>query len=124
MKNVFVRHCVEASNVDNNSMVVDSLKIRHVAVKAGKIDEMSGYIDPLTHLNLDFFDHKVDLCIISEGFEKGAKMRYCDQGFAFAVVPKTAFKHLGSVDCTQRMLDMKESIRTMREAKKQGAHVS
>jgi hypothetical protein len=123
MKNVFVRHCVEASNVDNRSTVIDSLKIRHVAVKAGKIDEMSGYIDPLTHLNLDFSDHKVELCIISEGFGKGAKMRYCGQGFAFAVVPKTAFKHLGFVDCTQRMIDMKESIRTRREAKKQGVHV-
>jgi len=124
MKNVFVRHCVEASNVDNNYVVVDSLKIRHVAVKAGKIDEMSGYIDPLTHLNLDFPDHKVDLCIISEGFEKGANLRYCEQGFAFAIVPKAAFKHLGFVDYTQRMMDMKESIRTVREAKKQGAHVS
>jgi hypothetical protein len=123
-ENMFVRHCVEASNVDENSIVVDSLKIRHVAVKAGKIDEMSGYIDPLTHLNLDFSDHKVELCIVSEAFEKGAKLRYCDQGFAFAIVPKTAFKHFGFVDSTQRMLDMKESIRTMREAKKKVAHTS
>jgi hypothetical protein len=123
-ENMLVRHCVEASNVDGNSVVVDPLSIRHVAVKAGKIEEMSGYIDPLTHLNLDFSDHKVDLCIISEGFEKGAKVRCCERGFAFAVVPKTAFKHLGFVDCTQRMLDMKESVRAMREAKKQRADTS
>ena len=123
-ENVFVRHCVEASNVDDNSFVIDPSKIRHVALKAGRIDEISGYIDPLTHLNLDFSDHKVDLCIISESFEKGAKIEYCVQGFAFALVPKTAFKHLGFVDSTQRILDMKASIRTLRESKNKEKSVS
>jgi len=86
-------------------------------VKEGKIDDMSSFVDPATHLNLDFPNHKADMCIISEKLEKGAKIRYSDQGFVFAVVPKTAFKHIGFVDYTQRLLDMRESIREMREQK-------
>lgn len=111
---MFVYHCVEASNVNAESEVIDSLKIRHIAVKAGTIEQMSGYIDQLTHLNIDFPDHKADRCIITEKFEKGAKIRFCEQGFAFAYVPKTAFNHLGFVDSTQRMLDMKEAIKAIR----------
>ncbi len=116
---MLVRHCVEASNVDERSVVIDPLKIRHVTVKAGKIDDMSSFIDPTTHLNLDFSNHKANLCIISEKLEKDAKIRFSAQGFAFAVVPETAYKHLGYVDYTQRLLNMKESIRKIREARKQ-----
>lgn len=115
---MLVRHCVEASNVNEHSLVVDPLRIRHVTVKAGKIDDMSSFIDPATHLNLDFAIHKADRCIISEKLEKGAKVKFSDQGFAFAVVPETAFKHFGSVDYTQRLLDMKDSIKRIREARK------
>ena len=116
---MLVRHCVEASNVDDHSFVVNPLKIRHVTVKAGKIDDMSGFIDPATHLNLDFSNHKAKLCIISEKLEKGAKLRFSDNGFAFAVVPETEYKHLGAVDSTQRLINMKESIKKIREARKQ-----
>ena len=88
---MLVRHCVEASNVDDHFFVVDPLKIRHVTVKAGKIDDMSGFIDPTTHLNLDFSNHKAKLCIISEKLWKGAKLKFSDQGFEFAVVPETDY---------------------------------
>jgi hypothetical protein len=121
-KIVFVRHCVEASNVDGNSFVIDPSRIRHVALKAGKIEDMSGFVDPLTHLNLDFSDHKVDVCVISEQLKKGAKVRISNQGFAFAGVRRSCFKHLGFVDETQRLLTMKESIKAIREARKEGAN--
>jgi hypothetical protein len=115
---MLVRHCVEVSNVSDNSFVIDPSKIRHVTVRAGKIDDMSSFIDPATHLNLDFTIHKANLCIVSENLERGAKVRYSDQGFEFAVVPATVFKHLGSVDYTQRLLDMKDSIKRIREERK------
>ncbi len=117
---MLVRHCVESVNVDELSFIVDPFKICHVTIKEGKIDDMASFVDPTTHLNLDFANHKVDVCLISEKLEKGAKIRYTDQGFAFAVVPRAAFKHLGSVDYTQRLLDMKESIRKRRELKNKG----
>lgn len=120
---MLVRHCVEASNVDDNFLVIDPLKIRHVTVKAGNIDDVSGYIDPVTHLNLDFAMHRVDRCIISKELEKGAKVRFSEHGFEFAFVPKTAFKHFGYVDYTRRMLDMRESVRKIRDARKKETHV-
>ena len=117
---MLVRHCVEASNVNEQSFVINPMRIRHVTVKAGRIDDMSSFIDPTTHLNLDFSNHKANLCIISEKLAKGAKLSFSTQGFAFAVVPQIAYKHLGSVDYTQRLLDMKESVREIREARKRG----
>lgn len=112
-----VRHCVEATNVNEDSFVINPSQIRHVTVKAGKIEEMSGLIDPDTHLNLDFDSHKVDACIIAERLERGAKVRFSDQGLEFAFVPRTAFKHFGFVDYTQRLLAMKESVKKIREEK-------
>jgi hypothetical protein len=104
--------------VNEHSLVVDPLKIRHVTVKAGKIEDMSSFIDPATHLNLDFPAHKAYLCIISEKLKKGGKVRFSDQGFEFAVVPENALKHLGSVDSTQRLLDMRDAVKKIREARK------
>ena len=117
---MLVRHCVEASNVDAKSRIIDASKIRHVTVKAGRIEEMSGVIDPATHLNLDFDMHKASRCIISEKLEKGAKVAYSTEGLTFAVVPQTAFKHLGGVDSAKRLSDMKESVKKIRDLKTKG----
>jgi hypothetical protein len=116
---MLVRHCVEAANVNEHSFVIDPLKIRHVTVEAGKIGDMSSFIDPATHLNIDFETHKADRCVIAEKFEKDATVRFSDQGLDFASVHQTAFKHLGSVDYTQRLFDMRESIKKKRESKTQ-----
>lgn len=101
-----IRHCVEESNVDENMKVIDPLKIRHVTVFSGKIEDMSGLIDPASHLNLDFPDHKVVECIIAEKFEKNAKVRMDNDGLLFATVDRSAFSHYGTVDYTQRLTDM------------------
>src|SRR5919108_327205 len=53
-----IRHCVEESNVDSDMNVIDPTKIRHVTVAGGKIALISGLIDPASHLNLDFPDHR------------------------------------------------------------------
>jgi methyl coenzyme M reductase gamma subunit len=86
--------------------VIDPLQIRHVTVFAGKIDSMSGLIDPASHLNLDFPDHKVTTCIIAEKFEKGASVKMDDNGMIFATVDRSAYQHYGMVDYTQRLTDM------------------
>lgn len=117
---MLVRHCVEASNVDAKSRVIDASKVCHVTVKAGRIEDMSGFIDPSTHLNLDFDMHKVSRCIVAEKLEKGAKVGYSTEGLKFAVVPQTAFIHLGSVDCTKRLSDMRESVKKIREPQNTG----
>jgi hypothetical protein len=115
---MLIRHCVEESNVDENLVVMDPTKIRHVTLKAGRIDAMSGLIDPASHLNLDYPDHNVTICVIAEKFEKGAKVRFGDQGLIFAVVGRSAFGHYGYVDYTQRLSEMTEAVKKILESKK------
>ncbi|AIF84926.1 hypothetical protein NTE_02888 [Candidatus Nitrososphaera evergladensis SR1] len=106
-----IRHCVEEANVDKEDMkVIDPTQVRHVTVLAGKIDSMSGLVDPASHLNLDFPDHRVTTCIIAEKFEKGAPVQMDDNGMIFATVDRSAYKHYGTVDYTQRLTDMIKAV--------------
>jgi hypothetical protein len=112
-----IRHCVEENNIDDNMVVIDPKKARHVAVSNGKILSMSGLVDPTTHLNLDFPDHRIAECIVTEAFKVGAKIRTSEYGLEFATVSDDCFAHYGSVDYTQRLFDMIESVKKYRESK-------
>jgi hypothetical protein len=106
-----IRHCVEQSNIDENLIIKDPTKIRHAVIVGGRIKSMSGLIDPASHLNLDYPDHKVTACIIVEKLEVGAKVIFGDRGLAFAKVDtRAAFDHYGYVDYTQRLSDMIEAV--------------
>ena len=115
---MLVRHCVEESNVDESLVVIDPTQVRHVVVAAGKIESMSGIIDPASHLNLDYPDHKVTTCVIAERFEVKANLRYGNNGFVFASVNRSAFEHHGYVDYTQRLFDMIEAVKKNRQTRK------
>jgi hypothetical protein len=110
-----IRHCVEESNVDDDMNVIDPNKIRHVTVASGKIALMSGLIDPASHLNLDFPDHRVTICIIAETFEIGASVKMDRDGLVFATVPRSFYRHYGYVDYTQRLTDMIKAVRRNQE---------
>jgi hypothetical protein len=79
---------------------------------------MSGLIDPSSHLNLDFPDHKVTNCVIAERFEIGAKIKISDIGFVFAKVHPSSFDQYGSVDYTQRLLDIIEKVKGIRASRR------
>ena len=81
---MIIRHCVEETNIDENYLVMDPTLIKHVIVSAGKIHSMSGFIDPASHLNIDYSLHKVTKCIIAEKFEIGAQVKIEDNGLVFA----------------------------------------
>jgi hypothetical protein len=114
---MLVRHCVEESNVDENLIVIDPTKIRHGIVLAGRLQSMSGLIDPASHLNLDYPDHKITNCVIVEKFENGAKVRLGDRGLDFAIVDRSSFGHYGFVDYTQRLSDMIKEVKKIRESR-------
>ena len=116
---MLIRHCVDQSNVDENFIVRDPTKIRHAVIVGGKIKSMSGPIDPASHLNLDYPDHKVIACVIVEKFEIGAKAIFGERGLAFANVDaRSAFDHYGYVDYTQRLSDMVEAVKQARKLEK------
>lgn len=114
-----IRHCVEESNVDDQMNVIDAAKIRHVTIAGGKIESMSGFIDPASHLNLDYPDHRVNICAIAERLEVGAKVRMDSDGLIFATVSREAYGHYGFVDYTKRLVDMINAVRANQELKKQ-----
>jgi hypothetical protein len=95
--------------------VIDATKIRHVTVAGGKIESMSGFIDPASHLNLDYPDHKVNICVIAEKLEVGAKVKMDSDGLIFATVSKEAYSHYGFVDYTQRLVDMINAVKTKKK---------
>ena len=114
-----IRHCVEESNVDSDMNVIDPNKIRHVTIAGGKIALVSGLIDPASHLNLDFPDHRVTICVIAERFEVGAKVMMDSDGLVFATVPRALYGHYGYLDYTQRLVDMIKAFKTNQEQRKQ-----
>ena len=114
-----IRHCVEESNVDSDMTVKDPTKIRHVTIAGGRIALVSGLIDPASHLNLDFPDHRVTICVIAERFEVGAKVMMDNDGLVFATVPRALYRHYGYLDYTQRLVDMIETFKTNQEQRKQ-----
>jgi hypothetical protein len=100
--------------VDENGQVLDPMKIRHVTLRAGKVDSLSGLIDPASHLNLDYPDHKVTTCVITEKFSLGAPMRFSGQGLAFAIVNRSSYSHYGSIDYTQRLARMIDAVKNIK----------
>ncbi len=107
-----IRHCVEESNVDSDLNVIDPTRIRHVTIAGGKLAMLSGLIDPASHLNLDFADHRATICAIAETFEVGAKVKMDSDGLLFATVPRSSYGHYGRFDYTQRLVDMIKAVKS------------
>ncbi len=107
-----IRHCVEESNVDSDLNVIDPTRIRHVTIAGGKLAMVSGFIDPASHLNLDFADHRATICAIAETFEVGAKVKMDSDGLLFANIPRSSYGHYGRIDYTQRLVDMIKAVKS------------
>src|ERR687894_2984613 len=114
-----IRHCVEESNVDSDMNVIDPTRISHVTVAGGRIALISGLVDPASHINLDFPDHRATICIIAERFEVGSKVKMDSDGLLFATVPRTLYGHYGYLDYTQRLVDMITAIKTTQRKTKE-----
>ena len=91
--------------------MTDPTLIKHVIISGGKIHSMSGFIDPASHLNVDYSLHKVTKCVIAKKFEIGAQVKIGDNGLVFALVGPSSYGHYGSVDYTQRLTDMIDKVK-------------
>jgi hypothetical protein len=114
---MLIRHCVEESNINENFVIIDPTKVRHVTISAGRIESMSGLIDPASHLNLDYPTHGVTTCVIAERFEINAKVKLGDNGLVFARLSRSSLGHYGRVDYTQRLFDMIEAVNKIQKSK-------
>ena len=112
-----IRHITSLDNVKNGK-VVDALKIKHATVVALKINELSGWVDPATHLNLDFFSHIIKNVVVAEKLEKMANIVLNPNGTFFAAyVDRSSYSHYGLVDVYERMEQFKKAVNALAKKK-------
>jgi len=114
---VQIRHCVEEDNVNEHMIIKDPTKIRHVIISEGKIKSMSGFIDPASHLNIDYPLHKVTKCVIAKKFELGSDILFGNNGFMFALVMSSHFDNYGYLDYTKNLSEMIEKVNNLKTSK-------
>jgi hypothetical protein len=114
---VQIRHCVEEDNVNEHMIIKDPTKIRHVVISGGKIKSMSGFIDPASHLNIDYPLHKVTKCVIAKKFDLGSDILFADNGFIFALVMSSHFDNYGYLDYTKNLSEMIEKVNNLKTSK-------
>ena len=97
-----IRHLVAADNIDAAGVVIDPAQVRHGLIVAGRVADLSGLIEPETHLNLDFTLHRLDECLVVERLERGAAVLWDDQQFRRAAVHPAAYTRRGPVNVDAR----------------------
>jgi hypothetical protein len=100
-----IRHLIAAADVDAEGRILAPERARHGIVVGGKIAALAGPVDPLTHLNLDFADHRLDSCLVAESLDVGAALLADDGVWQLAYTPRGAFAHLGPVDVGARRME-------------------
>ena len=112
-----IRHCVEEDNVNEHMIIKDPTKIRHIVISGGKIKSMSGFIDPASHLNIDYPLHKVTKCVIAKKFELGSDILFGNNVFMFALVMSSHFDNYGYLDYTKNLSEMIEKVNNLKTSK-------
>ena len=92
--------------------VVDPLKIRHGVVTAMRVSGLSGWIDPLTHLNLDFPKHMVRTVIVADRLEMDGRILSEGEKFSVVLVERKSYRHYGMVDEDERRSQFKKATRS------------
>lgn len=97
-----IRHVIAVDQLDAAGFIANPRQARHALVVAGRISELAGPIDPLTHLNLDFPEHRLDECLVVERCELGAAVLRDGDQFWLARPPASAYAALGAVNVDSR----------------------
>ena len=105
-----LRHLVASDNVDAQGYVIDPLLVRHGIVLAAQIGDLAAPIDPLTHLNRDFAEHRLEECLVAERMERGAALLRDGDRFRIAMVRTAAYTSLGPVDVDRRRADWQRAV--------------
>ncbi|HVN65904.1 MAG TPA: hypothetical protein VMT31_04725 [Methanomicrobiales archaeon] len=92
------------TSIDNISggQVSDPARIKHGIVTGKRVSDLSWWIDPATHFNLDLPNHLLDEVFVVSRLEKGAKVLADGDRLMFAPVDRRAYRHFGKVDVAER----------------------
>jgi len=108
-----IRHLTSIDNVRDNE-IIDPLKVKHGVITALRISDLSGWIDPKTHLNLDFPEHLMQIAYVVKKLEIGGEILLDGDRFMYVVINPKFFRHLGQVDVTERSVEMREAFHKFR----------
>ena len=92
-----IRHITSIGNVRNGT-VIDPTRVKHGVIEAGRIADLSWWIDPATHLNLDLPGHLMDHAIVATRLEIGARIVANGDGFMEVPIEKKSFHRYGKVE--------------------------
>lgn len=101
------------TSIDNiaDGRVQDPARVKHGVVTGNRVSDISWWINPATHLNLDLPDQLLDEVFVVSRLEKGARILAEGKRFMYAPVHPEAYRHLGKVDVTEkRRVSLKPSI--------------
>jgi hypothetical protein len=90
--------------------VIDPKKVKHADVTAMKISNISGWIDPVTHLNLDFPKHLMKEVNVAENLNVGGDVLLDGERFMIAHVNPLSYQHLGFVDESERVEQLRNAV--------------
>ncbi len=91
-------------------MVINPKKVKHAEVTALKISNISGFIDPQTHLNLDLPGHLIREVNVAEKLDVGGKVLLDGERFMTARVNPLAYEHFGFIDEAERAEELRKAI--------------
>jgi hypothetical protein len=104
---------LHVTSIDNiiAGRVHDPTRVKHGIVTGKRIADLSWWIDPATHLNLDNPKHLMDQVFVASRLEKGARVLGEGTRFMFAPVDRDVYRHLGKVDMEgRRRVTLKSAI--------------
>jgi hypothetical protein len=91
-----IRHITSIDNI-RNGVVYDPTMVKHGVVTQNRISDLSWWIDPSTHLNLDMPAHLMNLVLVATRLEKGAKILADGNTFVIAPVDSGAYGRFGQI---------------------------
>lgn len=113
-----IRHVIAEADIDLTTGVVSAPeRARHAVIVAGRLHDLSGPVDPATHLNLDEPGHLMTDCVVAEWLAVGAPVVRDGDRLLIVPVPPTAFRRLGLVDHGARRVAWLAAVKTHREAR-------
>jgi hypothetical protein len=92
------------TSIDNivEGRVYNPTMVKHGVINGKRISDLSWWIDPATHLNLDLPTHLMEQVFVASRLEKGARMVGEGSRFMYAPVDRGAYRHLGKVQLVER----------------------
>lgn len=98
-----VRHLTCRNNVDEDGYLRDNQRVHHGTLGGGVIAALAGPVDPTTHDNLDYPDHELGECVVTEELEEGSPIVWTeDERFMMASPRPGTKQRLGRVNMGAR----------------------